>query len=78
VDTSSATPVDRLKAFAADRGWNQAELAKALRCRQPHVSRVFRGEKGVGLRLAASIERITDGAIKATEWDVDESREAVR
>jgi transcriptional regulator with XRE-family HTH domain len=68
VEPSSANPVARLKAFAAARGWTQAELAKALDCHQPHISRVFRGNKGVGLRLAVAIERVTKGAIKARDW----------
>jgi plasmid maintenance system antidote protein VapI len=58
----------RLKAFANERGLSQAALAELLHCRQPHISRVFSGEKGVGLELAASIERATSGGIRACEW----------
>lgn len=72
-----ASPIERLRAFAESKGLSQEALAEILHCRQPHISRIFRGEKGVGLAMAAAIERATRGQIRAIEWTEDD-REAVR
>lgn len=67
----SLSPVEKLRAFAQQKGLSQEALAETLGCAQPHVSRILRGKKRVGLKLATSIERATSGAIKAVDWADD-------
>ena len=68
-----ASPIDRLRRFRVDRELNHGALAVLCGCSQPQISRVLAGKRGVGIALAAGIERATKGwaggQIKATEWD---------
>lgn len=59
-----------------ERGLSQTGAAKLLDCGQSYVGLVEQGKRRPGLRIAFAIERVTEGAIKATEWAVE--REAVR
>lgn len=78
---SRSSPVERLRAFADESGLSQEGLAELLGCAQSHVSRIFSGEKGVGLKLGSAIERATrawrGGQIHASDWEQPE-HEAVR
>lgn len=47
----------RLRAAMADAGLIQADLAKLLSIDQGQMSRMYRGEEGIGLAMARRIER---------------------
>lgn len=81
-----AEVLDRLRAFLEWRGWSQLRLAEAVDHHQTYVGRVLHGERGVGLRFALAVERLTTepredgevfpgGPIRATEWQAAEAAE---
>lgn len=49
-------------------GLSQGELAALVGCTQPFVSALENGERTPGLELAAAIERLSFGVIRASDW----------
>lgn len=54
-------------------GTSRATFADAAGISMPYLSDLLNGKKVPSLRLAAKIERLTDGAVLATSWvDVEQ------
>lgn len=72
----------RLQAFITWKGWTQTRAAAEFGCNQGFLSQVMRGDRGVGLSLAHSIERVTKregwpaGPIATEEWDTKAPKDA--
>jgi len=68
-----------MKARRALNDWisqhsTQAALAQKLKCSEPHLSLLLRGERGASFGLAKKIEVITGGAITADALLSEKSR----
>ncbi len=61
--------MNRLAAWRTKLGMSQAELAAKVGATQGQISRVERGERGPGRRLALAIEEVTGGEVPASSWD---------
>lgn len=49
-------------------GKSRQELADELGIARSHVDRLCRGDRRPSLELALDIEKLTDGAVAASEW----------
>jgi transcriptional regulator with XRE-family HTH domain len=64
---------DRLRAWRAERGLSQPDVAELIGCSVPWVSQLERGLKLPGsIRLALAIERVT--GIDADDWPTPERK----
>ncbi|MCA9610252.1 MAG: helix-turn-helix transcriptional regulator [Myxococcales bacterium] len=67
-----STVCERHARFFRSTGWTTVEYAKRLKCSRTMVSLILHGHRSPGLRIAASIERLSanwsEGAILATDW----------
>lgn len=71
--SSPSSALDRLRAFVSDTGISHKELALALGCSQPHITKILGGKKVVfNVTMSARIEELTKdwrgGQILAIEW----------
>lgn len=67
---------ERFCAWIALNGWNDMRAGAAIGCDRGYVRRIASGERRPGLRVAASIERLTrelvGGPIRCVDWFVEE------
>lgn len=68
----------RLLQWRLDRGLSQRSAAKSAGITQPAWQKYEDGKARPGLRSAHSIERITGGAILASEWAETDEEVALR
>lgn len=59
---------DRLRAWKSRRGLSTAQLARALGCARPTLSLILNGHQRPGLVLAAKLEHLTRGTVRAIDW----------
>jgi DNA-binding XRE family transcriptional regulator len=57
-----------LRRHRLDAGHTVSDFARALRVRRETLCRLESGARTPSLRLAARIERATDGAVPAVSW----------
>jgi len=67
--------LERMRRWVAEHeaaGLNRTQVAALIGCSEGGLSRVLSGTRGVGGRMAALIERATEGwhegAIRAVDW----------
>lgn len=77
MERGAVPALERFIAWFESLRISQAELAERLGCDQSAVSRILRGERGVGLAIGLAIERETKGwkhgRILAKEWSHNSS-----
>lgn len=61
-------PHVRLRSHLKRHGLTTSDFAKDLGCHRSFVSLIITGRKRPGLTLAAKIEHLTLGAIRAVDW----------
>ncbi|MCB9601281.1 MAG: helix-turn-helix transcriptional regulator [Sandaracinus sp.] len=61
-------PPAMLRSFRRSKDWSLRDLAKLLRCHPTMISALENGRRIPGLALAAAIEDLTGGWIRAAEW----------
>ena len=59
-----------------DTGTTQADLAERLGCSKGFVSHLMRGRRDPSLVTAVTIERLTQGRVRASDWVPASSDEA--
>ncbi len=60
-----------LAVYLDGHGLNQYEFAKMASVGQPMISRLIRGKATPSIRLAARIQKITEGAVSIYAWHVE-------
>lgn len=60
-----------LRTYLDETKRTQADLAAAIGCKPAHVSLLLKGVRSPSLKLAAMIERETDGKVPASSWTAD-------
>jgi transcriptional regulator with XRE-family HTH domain len=62
------TDMEKLRTYLVESGRTAAELALAVGCGRSHISQMLSGQRLPSLVLAVAIERLTDGAVKPSDW----------
>lgn len=57
---------------------NQAQLAEASGCSEPHLSLILQRKRGVSMKLAQRLSVATGGAVKVEDFLLDEQPEAAQ
>lgn len=63
----------KLRTLIEGNGKIQAWVAKELGCKRGTLTNIINKRKTPSLRLAAAIERWSNGYIKAVDWVVDDA-----
>ncbi|WP_376872324.1 helix-turn-helix domain-containing protein [Albirhodobacter sp. R86504] len=61
----------KLAAYLLAENIRQADFARMVQASQPTISKLMSGSALPSLVLAISIERVTAGAVKASDWLAD-------
>lgn len=62
---------DRLREWLKAQGWTQTRLAREIGTSLALITYIVRKERAPSAFMRDAIERVTDGAIKATDWAKD-------